>query len=357
MRKLTFISHPADLGSAALARNLLALFTGRCDLHHYIFSGGDLDVYLSKVSADVGRGGSTISRLMRRVASANELRAVVADARRNGRVLAMSSISAALFTWPFRRGVPTFVFQDWNRKLYEPIINQQWSGRWLTWLHRRVLLSTSGVVCFTDAVRDSFRRDYGIPERQLFRARLPYPVDEMAPSTKVASPIRVLFVGGDFRRKGGDILLKWYANGGSARSALTLVTQADIAAPPGVQVIKNEGAKGFAGYADFDVFALPTRFDAYPVAIGEAASAGLAVATTTNALGSPDIVEPGRNGFIAQSEEEFCRLLSELVGDPAKVATYKARSRQKMLQDSSLTACWRTVEPILFGTSAGNAAG
>jgi glycosyltransferase involved in cell wall biosynthesis len=114
---------------------------------------------------------------------------------------------------------------------------------------------------------------------------------------------RVLFVGGDFGRKGGhDLLLAWIRGGFAARARLDLVTSAapEGSGAPGVAVhtgIRAHSPEWEALWRGADVFALPTHDEAFGIVFQEAAAAGLpAIATRINAI--PEIVGDGETGIL-----------------------------------------------------------
>lgn len=119
------------------------------------------------------------------------------------------------------------------------------------------------------------------------------------------APVRVLFVGGDFPRKGGwDLLAAWRAGGFEAGGAeLVLATgwplgEAEL--PPGVRV--EAGVRAYtpaweALWREADVFVMPTRGEAFGMVFQEAAAAGLPViGTRLNAV--PEIVDDGATGLL-----------------------------------------------------------
>ncbi len=64
------------------------------------------------------------------------------------------------------------------------------------------------------------------------------------------------------------------------------------------------------------IFVLPSYHEAYPISVIEARSVGLpVVARTPN--GVAEIIEHGKQGFLAASSEEFVRYLVTLIRDPA----------------------------------------
>jgi glycosyltransferase involved in cell wall biosynthesis len=122
-----------------------------------------------------------------------------------------------------------------------------------------------------------------------------------------ARPVRALFVGGDFRRKGGDQLLDAFAAAGSLadRAELHLVTKQPVAPRPHVHVYPNLGPNSpelLRLFAEADVFVLPSRGECLAVALMEATAAGLPVVTTTvGALG--EAVRPEVSGLLVPPDD------------------------------------------------------
>ena len=135
--------------------------------------------------------------------------------------------------------------------------------------------------------------------------------------------VRLLFVGGQFQRKGGDLLLNVFRNGLSDRCDLDIVTGPDMTGAedlPNVTIhrgLKPNTDALRAVYRDADIFVLPTRGDCMPWVVLEAAAAGLPVVTTR--LGAiPEMVQDGVTGFVIEPGDEAAlkdRLL-RLVNDP-----------------------------------------
>jgi starch synthase len=117
-----------------------------------------------------------------------------------------------------------------------------------------------------------------------------------------SSPVRFLFVGGDFPRKGGPALLEaWRAGGFAGEATLTLVTDWPVGhVPPGVEVrcgIAAYSAEWFAAWRAADVFVMPTRGEAFGMVFQEAAAAGVpSIGTRIAAV--PEIVDDGRTGIL-----------------------------------------------------------
>jgi glycosyltransferase involved in cell wall biosynthesis len=117
-------------------------------------------------------------------------------------------------------------------------------------------------------------------------------------------PVHILFVGGDFVRKGGDLLLKWAESTRERDWVLHLVTR-DAAIPSSDRVrvysdLSSNDPRLVALYHQADIFALPTRADCYSLAGIEAMAAGLPV-ILSSVGGIGDIVRDGETGFLIPS--------------------------------------------------------
>ena len=144
---------------------------------------------------------------------------------------------------------------------------------------------------------------------------MPYPVKthcsdsivEMRFERLSAEPrraVQVLFIGGDFPRKGGPELLDaWRLGGFAGRAVLHLVTEWNLDErdmPEGVRVVR--GVEPYSQrWSDLwrgaDCFVMAPRHEAFGLVYQEAAAAGLPViATRINAI--PEIVEDGRTGIL-----------------------------------------------------------
>jgi glycosyltransferase involved in cell wall biosynthesis len=117
---------------------------------------------------------------------------------------------------------------------------------------------------------------------------------------------RVLFIGGDFPRKGGPDLLEAWLEGGFADAAdLELVTDWPIAAgalPSGVTL-----TRGVTPYSDrwrqlwkrADAYVMPTRHEAFGIVYQEAAASGIpAIGSDINAV--PEIIQDGATGCLVR---------------------------------------------------------
>jgi glycosyltransferase involved in cell wall biosynthesis len=238
---------------------------------------------------------------------------------------------ASLLSIDLMRRTPTVVSLDATPKNFDDIgsaYGHSRSGRLAEWakaaINRRAFGAASQLVTWSRLASDSLITDYQVPAAKIHV--IPPGVDlgvfRPLDSTPIAGPVRILFVGGDFVRKGGPELL-------TAMSALSpnveldVVTGSDVVGiPSNVTCRVHRGLKPRTAelidlYRRADIFALPSRGDCLPQVLAEAAAAGLPlVATPTGAV--PEIVRDGENGFLVPigSAARLASALRLLVDDP-----------------------------------------
>ena len=114
------------------------------------------------------------------------------------------------------------------------------------------------------------------------------------------SKARILFVGGEFQRKGGDLLLQAFEHLPSGVAELRLVTHAKVTPQEGITVYNNmqpNSPELIALFQSCDVLVLPTQADTFGIVAVEASAAGLPV-LMTDVGGVRDIVLDGETGFL-----------------------------------------------------------
>jgi glycosyltransferase involved in cell wall biosynthesis len=189
-------------------------------------------------------------------------------------------------------------------------------------LNRQALLRARALVTWCAWAKQSLVEDYAIPGDRVtvihpgVDTRLFRPAAERRPG-----PLRVLFVGGDFERKGGGDLVEALA-GLDADVQLQVVTGAPVpglSGRPGVRVhagLRPQSEALVSLYRQADVFALPSRGDCFPQAVAEAMACGMPV-VATNVGAMADMVRDGVNGYLVppRSIGDLRQALGRLAGD------------------------------------------
>ncbi len=137
-------------------------------------------------------------------------------------------------------------------------------------------------------------------------------------------PVKILFVGGNFERKGGQLLLDAFRTlrRGDEKSQieLHLVTRDQIPVEPGVQVYNDlhpNDARLKKLYHEADIFCLPTYGDCLPMVLSEAGAVGLPV-VSTDVAAIPEIVRDGETGFVVPvgNGRSLTQALQHLIDNP-----------------------------------------
>jgi glycosyltransferase involved in cell wall biosynthesis len=192
--------------------------------------------------------------------------------------------------------------------------------------NRRVYHSAAAVISFSEWAKRSLTQDYGVPAEKIHVVPVGVDTDLWTPVRHERTDdgnIRFLFIGGDFIRKGGDLLLQWKRRT-SKRCELHLVTRDDVPPEPGVYVHRFESnSKGLVDLVrTCDVFVLPTRADCSSHVSAEAMSSGLPV-IATNVGGVPELIVDGQTGFVIAPDD-----YSALDDRMSRLATFAALRRK-----------------------------
>lgn len=233
---------------------------------------------------------------------------------------------------------------------------------------RRVFRAAAAIVATSRWAADDLAAD--LPECAGRVHVLPYPVplegfDAAWANERRARPadrpVELLFVGGDFGRKGGaELLAAWRQAdfGGAAR--LTIVTESPLdeaALPAGVRVRRGVRAytpEWFELWHDADVFALPTRGEAFGMVFQEAAAAGLpAIGTRLNAI--PEIVADGETGLLVPpgDVDALAEALRALVSSPERRAAMGAAARRRIEAAASVDRYGERLAALIRSVAGG----
>jgi glycosyltransferase involved in cell wall biosynthesis len=333
-KKLLLVTFPVDLGNRTLERRFIKLFENFLDLEVYRFIPNQKPInFFLDPAITIGK----------RFLGSFALQQKVREANKEGRKVLFHGVSPALFAYPAISGDNSCIVTDWTRKLYEPIYGITMSPPWLTFIHKKVLNSQKYVIGLTDSVVEELSKDYNIPRNKLRKGRLPFSVDLdlFLPSpNRNDGTVNILFVGGDFERKGGDVLLDWFIKQREPQLQMTMLTGHHPGDFKNV-IIRNDVQYGelqhIELFKEHDIFVLPTKCDGYPSVIGEAACSGLAILTTKQALGAPEIIRNGINGYICNSQEELLNQLGQLIQNKALIESMKRNSRRIMEKEFAMS--------------------
>lgn len=258
----------------------------------------------------------------------------------------------ALFGFPFMKHIPTVISTDATPLNYDSVgegYNHKVGGnslleqRKFLW-NRSTYHAATALVTWCQWAKDSLITDYGVPADKI--TVIPPGVDMEQwhfGRDKAAHPIstnprvRLLFVAGEFARKGGYTLVEAFRSGLMQECTLDIVTkdtsiERELAGMEGVQVhcgLTPNSPPLKELYAKADIFVFPTKGDCLPIAVMEAMAAGLPViATDVGAL--REEVEDGVNGLIVPPSDAgaLVTAVRSLTGDEARRRTMATASRR-----------------------------
>lgn len=175
-------------------------------------------------------------------------------------------------------------------------------------IYRRVFARAAALISWSQWAKDSLVRDYGIAGEKVTvvhpgvdLAGWPHP-DAQERLARTDGPVKLLFVGGDFQRKGGELLLRGFRERLESRCELHIVTQTALEPSPNGHVYRGVTPNSPTLrrlYAEADLFVFPTFADCLPQVVPEAMAAGLPVVTTrVGAAG--EVVEDGATGLLVE---------------------------------------------------------
>jgi glycosyltransferase involved in cell wall biosynthesis len=180
--------------------------------------------------------------------------------------------------------------------------------------------------------------------------------------------IKILFVGADLSRKGGEDLLRAFQclnearmkESHGARLELHLVTQTPLEARPNVYLHQNMQPNSLALkelFYNADIFCLPTYGDCLPLALAEAGAASLPlISTQVGAI--PELVQEEVNGFLIGSGNirQLVETLEKLVDNPQLRVKMGEHSRRIVVEGHSAEKNSRQLIDLMISSFENNAA-
>jgi glycosyltransferase involved in cell wall biosynthesis len=198
-------------------------------------------------------------------------------------------------------------------------------------------------------VTRSLLGQYGAAAEQVETVYTPIDVGWWSPgATAPTGTPDLLFVGNDFARKGGEILLAAYTRYLHPECTLTIVsTDPSLpgrALPDGVTLVPGTSGEPLRDlYRRAACFVLPTRRDHSPWVLAEAQAVGLPV-VTADVGGVADLVVPGETAVVLRLDsppEDWARAVRSIITDPGRQAAMSTAARRHALATFD-TARFRT---------------
>lgn len=194
-------------------------------------------------------------------------------------------------------------------------------------IEREMAMKAERIYPVSKWVADSLVDDYGVPAERI--RVIPFSIDMRGATkpdlrNKKADELpRIIFVGNDFLRKGGDKLHRWVTGPLAGMCELHIVSKDPKANLGGENVVYHGGLQN----ADLvnrlipqmDLMCHPTQSDMSAIVVGEAARSGVpAIASSVG--GIPELIRDGKTGYLLERDDEegFVAKLRELISDHEK---------------------------------------
>jgi glycosyltransferase involved in cell wall biosynthesis len=203
--------------------------------------------------------------------------------------------------------------------------------------YRSLFRRAAALTTWNQWARDSLVRDYQVDASKITVippvVELP-PWRPIQPRETTGRPARLLFVGGNFKRKGGHVLLDAFRDVLSGRCELDVVTDGEVPGAAGLVRVHRgltpDDPRLRRLFDEADVFVLPTLSDCMPVAIIEAMASGLpVVATDVGAI--REEVEHGETGLLVPPGDAGALALAvrSLLDDPDRRRAFGVGGRRR----------------------------
>lgn len=269
---------------------------------------------------------------------------------------------AALLAAGIMRDVPTVISMDATPKNYDEMGAYQHGRqqaiveRFKTAVNSRAFRAARAFAPWSRWAADSLVRDYNVPRESVHVIRPGVDLTIFRPrvGARRPGPVRILFVGGDFERKGGRDLLDALA-GISEPVELHAVTKSDIGAIPApvschvYRDLEPQTSRLIELFRDADLFVLPTRAECYGLVIPEAMACGLPVVSSP--IGAiPELVHDGMTGYLvpARSPVALRDAIQALVHNPDLRVEMGATALATARREHDVVANYNAIVDLLF---------
>lgn len=334
------------LGHVTHSLNIKRLAVQDSDLHPYWLPIGyemnsreaRLPVYNNNWTV---RAGWKVRRALRRLAAQSEI---------DGLFIHTQVLGVLVPDWI--RRYPTIISMDATPLQYDQLGSVYDHGKDPAWMERIKFLMNrwmyslaSHLVTWSNWAKDSLVEDYEVAPEKITVIPPGVDLEQFSKNreglrAKTGRPVKVLFVGGNFKRKGGYLLLDAFRtlreSLPSEAVELHLVTYSDVAEESGVFVhrdIRPGDERLPYHFATADIFVLPTEGDCSPMVLPEAGANALPL-ISTRVGGIPEIVVDGETGLLIDPGDggALAKALSKLVKDAYLRRSMGARAQKLIFE-------------------------
>jgi glycosyltransferase involved in cell wall biosynthesis len=204
-------------------------------------------------------------------------------------------------------------------------------------VHRRTYRAARGILTMSETVAASLVSTYCVNREKVLVLWPGVDTDKWRPShvRSTDGECRILFVGYDFQRKGGDLLLRWVRETRRRDFRFDVVTNHPVESIPRMTVHTNLGPNQ-SGLVELvqqaQVLVLPTRADTNSWVIAEAKAAGTpAISTRVGAI--PELIRDGIDGWLIPPNDysALAARLDTVLDNRVGLSEFSRRAREDAL--------------------------
>lgn len=218
---------------------------------------------------------------------------------------------------------------------------------------RTVFHESAGLFAMSEYAARSTATAYGMDPGKIHVVRAGCNVNVHARAERPMQKRYLLFVGRDFRRKGGELLLDAYEQVRKHHDVDVVI--AGPAAwmrrgpvPEGVHLLGNVPIALLHQYFQHaDLFVMPSYYEAFGIAFAEALCYGVPV-IARNSCAMPEIIHHGENGYLLGAESELPAELAELI-NTALANTQMKRDTEQQAAKAREYYSWDRVAADMLG--------
>lgn len=218
------------------------------------------------------------------------------------------------------------------------------------------------ILTWNEQARTSVIQDYGIQPSKVSTVHPSVPLDLFLnlkrEPRQAGDKVRLLFVGNDFERKGGEDLLAIFQEHLSAECELDIATNSPLSIQPRENLRIHRGLQPLSLdllnlYRAADIFVLPSHEDVFPMVFIESMAAGLP-SIATKVLAVPELVRDGLNGILIEPGNKIAlaKALQTLIADENLRVTMGNNGRALAKEEFDNVKNCRRIYDIFRGCSA-----
>jgi len=280
--------------------------------------------------------------------------AKLSELRRSKRIdaIVVNTQSVGLELARLSPGIPYWVALD---ATFEQLARSPWfrpttlSGwlhpitlRWLRRRERLLFSSARGFLPWSESVAESLRSEYGVQAQRIHK--LPPSLKDPGAIARVEgeqpAKANLLFIGGDFKRKGGQELVELWDAHFRDKADLHVVTRSKHVPDKKLFVYRGVEAGSVAWrqlWEKADIFVFPSQMETFGIVLIEAMAFGVP-SITANTGAAQELLGDGLAGMVLGSLDASCwqKAIEVLLLDLKLRRRIAGRARERFLRDFEL---------------------